>query len=191
MSRAQVLQRNSRRAFSLVEMLAVITVIGILCTVLFKLGFYVFEQNDISKAESEREGLVAALSEYKNSKKRYPQTRGLSDEKLMGSRLYMALAGYTDHGGQRLSGGISLLRSMSMNDLPVNEGDAGQGPELVDHFAADPWGNPYVYLCPSLNGASDYLLFSKGPDGRASTDSDGASDDDKDNIPNNYPSEQF
>ena len=172
-------------------MLAVITVIGILCTLLFKLGFYVLELNDVSKAESEREGLVAALSEYKTSKKGYPQTNGLSDERLRSSRLFMALSGYVDHEGIRIAEGSSLLRTISVDNLPVNEGDAGNDPSQTDFFAADPWGNPYVYQCPSPNGVSDYLLFSKGPDGRASTDADGVTEDDKDNVPTNYPSEQF
>ena len=191
MSRAKECKTNARRAFTLIEMLAVITIIGILCTILFKVGFYVLEQNDRSKAEAEREGLVAALSEYKNSNKRYPQTVGLTDEKLRSSRLYMALAGYTDYEGIPLQERLSLLRTISLDEVPVKEGDADKEPSEADHFAADPWGNPYVYLCPSPSGASEYLLFSKGPDGRASTDTDGAVDDDSDNIPSNYPSVQF
>ena len=191
MSRAKEHKFHARRAFSLVEMLAVITVIGILCAILFKLGFYVLEQNDRSKAETEREGLVAALSEFKNSNKRYPQTAGLTDEKLRSSRLFMALAGYSDSEGLPLAERVSLLRTISVDPMPVNDGDEGKEPSEANHFAADPWGNPYVYQCPSPNGASDYLLFSKGPDGRASTDSDGSAEDDKDNIPNDYPSAQF
>ena len=41
MSRAIDREQKARRAFTLIEMLAVITVIGILCSILFQLGFWV------------------------------------------------------------------------------------------------------------------------------------------------------
>ena len=34
----------------------------------------------------------------------------------------------------------------------------------------DPWGNPYIYLCPGVHNTEDYDLFSYGPDGIESSD---------------------
>jgi general secretion pathway protein G len=44
----------------------------------------------------------------------------------------------------------------------------------LDSYPRDPWGNPYVYLCPGLNG-KDYDLESYGKDGE-----DGGTDYDAD-----------
>lgn len=40
----------------------------------------------------------------------------------------------------------------------------------VDRLAADPWGNPYLYLQPGVHGTFD--IFSLGPDGQADTEDD-------------------
>ena len=54
-------------------------------------------------------------------------------------------------------------------------------PELLD-----PWGNPYEYRYiarePPATSVSGYLLFSKGPDGKASIDGLGDSGMDEDNL---------
>lgn len=34
----------------------------------------------------------------------------------------------------------------------------------------DPWGNPYVYICPGTHNIQDYDLSSYGPDGIESSD---------------------
>ncbi len=169
--------------FTLVEMLAVITVIGILCSILFQLGFYVFEKNDRSKAETELGAFRSMLGEYKISNRRFPQTQGLATEKDRAARLYMALAGLVDPLGNSYSAGRqkgSFIRGVSLTKADENE----------ISYALDPWEVPYVYACPAPDGRN-YLLFSKGPDGRASSDPDGTAKDDEDNIPSNYPSGEF
>lgn len=44
----------------------------------------------------------------------------------------------------------------------------------LDQMPIDPWGNPYIYICPGLHG-KDYDLESYGKDGE-----DGGTDDDAD-----------
>jgi general secretion pathway protein G len=46
-----------------------------------------------------------------------------------------------------------------------------RGP-YVKRTPRDPWGNEYVYRCPSPSGSSDYQLLSKGPDGEEGTADD-------------------
>ncbi len=169
-------------------MLAVVTVVGILASVLFKLAFYVFEQNDRSKAETELEAFRAMLGEYKITNRRFPQTEEGTAEAERGARLYMALAGLADPMGNSYPDGsqrASLIRGISVDKVEEDLGDC------TICYALDPWENPYVYVCPAPDGVREFHLFSKGPDGRASTDSDGEVEDDADNIPSNYPSGEF
>ena len=62
-----------------------------------------------------------------------------------------------------------------------------------DIFIIDPWENAYVYEYPRSDGHDGYLLFSKGPDGSASsftselTSTPEKKDIDNDNIPADEP----
>lgn len=40
-----------------------------------------------------------------------------------------------------------------------------KGPYLKKKVPADPWGNPYQYVCPGTRNSDDYDLYSYGPDG--------------------------
>lgn len=45
-------------------------------------------------------------------------------------------------------------------------------PYLKKAVEQDPWGNPYVYVCPGKQNENGYDLSSCGPDGREGTDDD-------------------
>ena len=48
-----------------------------------------------------------------------------------------------------------------------------KGPYLKkNEIPDDPWGKPYVYLCPGTHNTSGYDLYSYGPDGQDGTDDD-------------------
>tara|TARA_B100000959_G_scaffold162585_1_gene170306 strand:- start:269 stop:799 length:531 start_codon:yes stop_codon:yes gene_type:complete len=176
-------------------MLAVITVIGILCTILFQLAFYVIEQTDRSEAEVELESFRTMLDEYRISHRRYPQTKGLTDERKMIGRCVMALSGLVDPMGKPYPAGskrASIIREGFRIQGNPDEYDVHQGGGTkYNIYILDPWESPYVYVCPAPDGVREYLLFSKGPDGRASSDSGGTAEDDLDNVPSNYPSGEF
>ena len=55
-------------------------------------------------------------------------------------------------------------------DPPSDGGQKWRGP-YVKELRPDPWGNPYMYRSPGLQGAITYDLWSRGADG-----SDGGSD---------------
>ena len=69
-------------------------------------------------------------------------------------------------------------------------GNAGLNKEI---FIIDPWGNPYVYQYPRLDGHTGFLLFSRGPDGKSSefrselTSTPEKQAIDLDNIPDSEP----
>jgi len=50
--------------------------------------------------------------------------------------------------------------------------DGWHGPYIKRGVPRDPWGNPYVYMCPGRHNTNGYDLHSYGPDGQ-----DGGSDD--------------
>ncbi len=47
-----------------------------------------------------------------------------------------------------------------------------KGPYLKSDIPDDPWGRPYIYVCPGKQNPSSYDIYSVGPDGRENTDDD-------------------
>jgi len=43
---------------------------------------------------------------------------------------------------------------------------------FLQELPKDPWGNPYIYRCPSTNATREYDLLSAGPDGKEGTADD-------------------
>jgi len=76
--------------------------------------------------------------------------------------LESALAMYKLHNGsfptteQRLD---ALVTKPTTGKIPQNYKEGG----YISKIPMDPWGNPYVYLCPGTHG--DYDLLSYGADG--------------------------
>ncbi|MDE3066143.1 MAG: type II secretion system major pseudopilin GspG [Verrucomicrobiota bacterium] len=65
----------------------------------------------------------------------------------------------------------------SLNDLIQQPGGNNaqnwHGPYLDnDTVPADPWGNPYVYVCPGKHNPSSFDVSSAGPDGQPGTADD-------------------
>jgi general secretion pathway protein G len=47
-----------------------------------------------------------------------------------------------------------------------------KGPYIERPVVNDPWGNPYVYVCPGTHNVNGYDLHSFGPDGQDGTEDD-------------------
>ena len=47
-----------------------------------------------------------------------------------------------------------------------------KGPYIDRAVVNDPWGNPYVYVCPGTHNPDSYDLHSFGPDGQDGTEDD-------------------
>jgi len=58
----------------------------------------------------------------------------------------------------------ALVKKPETGHIPTRYRDGG----YLKKIPADPWGNPYVYLCPGTSG--DYDLISYGPDGESGGD---------------------
>ena len=135
--------KTSRRAFTLIEILVVLGIIGMLATVLFRSvgGSYDKAQIKVAKIYIQA-GLRTSLERYKIDLGSYPSTaEGLA-------ALLTAPANATEnwHG-------------------PYSEADGGK-------LQLDPWNEPYQYRFPGTHNKTKYDLFSKGPDKTEGTEDD-------------------
>ncbi len=87
------------------------------------------------------------------------------------SNFGVALDLYELHNGRypTTEQGLEALRTEPTSD-PAPED--WQGPYLKKDIPLDPWGHPYVYICPGEHNPDTYDLYSRGPDGQ-----DGGGDD--------------
>jgi len=59
--------------------------------------------------------------------------------------------------------GIQALRAIpAAGDVPTN----WRGPYLRQVIPLDPWGRPYIYICPGLANPNGYDLYTLGKDGQ-------------------------
>lgn len=133
--RTPVQTRKPNYGFTLVEMLLVVTIIGILAALVIPRIAGTSDKARITAAMADiKGGIKTALDRYEVDNGFYPK---------------------------------------SLGDLVQKPNDAKNwnGPYL-DALPNDPWGQPYVYVCPGRNNPSSYDLYSIGRDGQ-----DGTADD--------------
>lgn len=163
----------ARAAFTLLELLSVITIIALLAGLVIGVGRRAAESGKIARAKAELAVLGAALENYRRTHGDFPRT---DDE----AQLLRALLGrrgpITDTAihGRAL---IETTRFMIGGDVLL-----------------DPWGRAYVYVYKTVApwSNSSYVLYSAGPDGRENSRLlaggflDAAGTGDEDNIHANH-----
>lgn len=125
-----------RAGFTLIEIMAVVVIIGLLSTIV---GAVVFSQVDkarVTTAQSQIKSLESALEFYRMDNARYPTTeQGLQ----------------------------ALVQRPNIEPVPKNyrpEGYLAKG-----RVPLDPWGNPYEYRSPGEHNPYSFDLWSWGADG--------------------------
>lgn len=147
-----------RAAFTLLELLAVISLIALLAGIVLGVGRRAAESGKTARAKAELAVLAAALEGYKQTYGDYPPT---DDE----ARLLQALIGRCGPAGDPVNGRARLeLARLSTG---------GSADPFRDTLAVlvDPWGQPYVYCykVPRSGWTNQgFVLYSIGPDGRDS-----------------------
>lgn len=185
--------RRHSAAFTLVEMMAVITIIVILAGIVVGGMGYVNEKQASSKAKVQIKRLEAALEEYKLDNGSYPPTAdktgtftssGTSTSSILFNYLYLD----SDRDGQ--TGTSDTDQKIYLPELdPANnkQGWTIATTPATDTKITDPWGNEYCYRSafgeppvPPATGTApantntqnpDFDLWSLGKDGKSTPDS--------------------
>jgi general secretion pathway protein G len=129
---------HSRDAFTLIEIMAVVIIIGLLTTIV---GAAIFQQVDKARLKTARaqiSNLEGVLELYRMDNGRFPSTeQGLE----------------------------ALVRAPSGDPAPRNYPPGGylKGGKVPE----DPWGNPYLYEAPGQHNQHAFDLWSEGADGKA------------------------
>ena len=136
-----VVRRTNRQAFTMIEIMLVVIIIGILAAMVLPNLAGRGEQARKSTAKVDIETNIAtALDLYEVDNGRYPT----SDQGLE-----------------------ALLEKPASSPEPKNY----NGPYLKKkQLPVDPWGKKYQYVSPGIHNTEDYDLYSLGPDGVESKD---------------------
>ena len=150
--------------FTLVELLAVITIIGILAALVLGVTSYAYKKAKVSRAKAEITAMDSLLESFKNNNGYYPQ-RPNGDDTMSSTNIYAALAG-----------GSKIYMNSRPDQIRVWD------PYGTITNIVDPFGIPYRYLCPGTNNPTGFDIWSYGPD--RTNGINGGVNNDLDNISN-------
>jgi len=128
-------KRRRRSGFTLIEIMVVVMIIGMLSALVGVRVFSVWEKSKRKGAVAQMKNFETALSVYRLDNGRYPTTEQGLD---------------------------ALIKPPTIEPIPRNYPKGGY--LGATEVPADPWGNPYVYFSPGLNG-EDFTIISYGSDG--------------------------
>ena len=150
--------KDKKSAFTLVELLVVLMVIGVLAGIIFSGATFLFGEQGIKQAKTELEILQLCLDEYRRDIGSYPITEDLGDSKECG---FVSFKHYME---LMMKKGISLAKTLTEKCICLWINLKRMYLRKVKIHLVDPWGEPYQYNFPRRDGHEGYLLFSKGPD---------------------------
>lgn len=169
--------RDAEKAFTLIELLTVIAIIGILSAITLGIVRGVQEKGAISRARSDLAALSQALEAYKRQYGDYPQlgaSAGNPDETASATTveglLFNALMGKVGPTKVAIQG-KQFLEASKFSLQSTNVPTSGNTTAVANAFT-DPWGRIYLYYYKEA-GANvgnwkqpSFLLFSAGADGK-------------------------
>jgi general secretion pathway protein G len=177
--------RGGSAAFTLIELMAVITIIALLAAIVIGGTGYATEKQAKSKAKVQIEMLSRALEEYKLDNGAYPATgnttTGLDNSKLLFDALYFKGASDNTKSTRIYIGELNPTNSKQ----GWTSGTASASTKIID-----PWNNEYRYrTATNASGAAnaatqnpDFDLWAVGKD--AKTNADPKHKDCRDDIKN-------
>ena len=131
-------------AFTILELLVVITIIIVLAGLILSTVGYVQKKGARSRAEAEIAAMSAALESYKADNGTYPTHNGSNG----GHALYQALSGDGNDviGGSTAS--TAVFGSSGKSYMPLKNNMLRPNPPDATARVADPFGNDYGYKTP-------------------------------------------
>jgi len=137
----------ARAAFTLLELLSVITIIALLAGIVLGVGRRAAESGKTARAKAELALLGAALEDYRRTQGDFPRTGD-------GTQLLHALLGRRGPAADQVINGRAVIESARFS--------------IAGEVLLDPWGQAYVYVYKTTAPWSNpsYVLYSAGPDGR-------------------------
>ncbi len=171
-----------RSAFTLIEVLIVVSIIGLLVTITTPLIGHVFKSQGKARAKADMAVIATATEEFASAYGTYPRFSASNSEIDAGIGLLNCLIGKTyyiveqgeirltshDSGSTKAFVDISKLKIAKAEDLD----DSEVNPEDKDILFCDPWRQPYVYVFDTSDVVGSrgvwkrrgFILLSKGPD---------------------------
>lgn len=131
-------QKQNQNAFTLIELMLVIVILGILAAIVVPKFSGTTDRARVASAQSQIANFGTALDAFEVDNGHYPNGR---------------------------SGLLDLTQQ-------PRDTQNWHGPYLKDQIPLDPWGHAYIYEFPGKHNSSGYDLISLGPDGRAGTEDD-------------------
>jgi len=175
--------RNTRtraavRAFTLMELLVVTSILAVLASITLLIGRGVSERSKVAQARAEMAVLAAALEQYKQQYGDYPWTpdsppAGVSDPRWDGGAvLFNALCGNLGPKATQLTAKGRTWVDLARFTLDLTDEASLPLPDQTDlrvNWFNDPWGGWYYYHYKKSGvdtawKSRGFLLYSHGPD---------------------------
>lgn len=184
----KITQRHGKAAFTLIELMAVITIIFVLAGMVVSGMGFVKDRQAKEKARVQIALLSKALEEYKLDMGQYPPSEGNSEGTDQTRFLYTALFYEGYQANQNAGGGdknaASKIYVPDLDPATSKQGWLKEKPSKsseppVRATILDPWGNEYHYRSAKnagggVNGSTqnpDFDLWTAGKDGKTNTSS--------------------
>jgi general secretion pathway protein G len=158
---------RSRRGFTLIEMLATVTIIVILAGMVVAGTGFVKDKQNRAKAEIQIKLLANACEEYKLDHGSYPgkDENSKGDGKNMSNELFRDL--YWDSNRDGSGPKTDTEQKIYISELdPENNSQAWTDGKDQDIRILDPWNNEYRYRKGASALNPDFDLWSTGKDGK-------------------------
>ncbi|HDD44925.1 MAG TPA: type II secretion system protein GspG [Candidatus Desulfofervidus auxilii] len=129
------MHRNDNRGFTLLEVIVVMFILGLLAVIVAPKIIGRTDDARITQAKIQIKNFETALKLFKIDNGFYPSTeQGLE----------------------------ALIKKPTIGRIPTNYREGGYLEQKK--IPLDPWGNPYIYICPGTHG--DFDIISYGADGQ-------------------------